>query len=195
MKKDKVEVVFILDKSGSMSGKENDTIGGFNSMLKKQQQLEGECRITTVLFDDGYELLHDRLDLQAVAPITDEEYFVGGGTALLDAMGKTIHKISRVQAKSIKGESAERVLFVIITDGEENSSREYKFSKIKAMVEKHQKEHNWEFMFLGADIDVFSTASSVGISSKCAHSFCKNDISETLTSLVDNKVRKFREKK
>ena len=116
MKKDLTELVFILDKSGSMSGLEADTIGGFNSMLAKQQALEGECRITTVLFDNNYELLHDRVDIRAVSPITEKEYQVGGMTALLDAIGRTIHKIANVQKHTAEDYRAEKVMFVIITD-------------------------------------------------------------------------------
>lgn len=131
MKKGLTELVFILDKSGSMSGLERDTIGGYNSMLRKQQAVDGECRVTTVLFDHGYELLHDRIDLQAVSSITDQEYQVGGSTALLDAVGKTIHKIVNAQKHTAEEFRAESVLFVIITDGEENSSREFSSKKIE----------------------------------------------------------------
>ena len=125
MKKNFTELVFILDKSGSMSGLENDTIGGFNSMLEKQKAVDGECRITTVLFDNSYTLLHDRIDIHAVSPMTNTEYFVGGSTALLDAIGLTINKLVSVQRNTAEDYRADKVMFVIITDGEENSSREY----------------------------------------------------------------------
>ena len=125
MKKNLTELVFILDKSGSMAGLEKDTIGGFNSMLEKQRKMDGACVITTVLFDNRYELLHDRIDIRAVQPITEKEYRVGGTTALLDAIGMTIHKISTAQKNTAEDFRAEKVMFVIITDGEENSSRRY----------------------------------------------------------------------
>lgn len=131
MKKDLTELVFILDKSGSMAGLEADTIGGYNAMLKKQQKAEGEAVVTTVLFDHDIELLHDRIHVKGISPITDEDYEVGGTTALLDAIGFTIQKIVKVQKKTIEEERAEKVLFVITTDGMENASREFSREKIK----------------------------------------------------------------
>lgn len=163
MKKGLTELVFILDKSGSMSGLENDTIGGFNSMLEKQKAVDGECYITTVLFDNNYELLHDRIDIKAISPITDREYQVGGSTALLDAIGRTIHKTGNAQKHTAEDYRAEKVLFVIITDGEENSSREYTAEKIKAMIKRQKEKYGWEFIFLGANIDAVQTAGRYGI--------------------------------
>lgn len=163
MKKGLTELVFILDKSGSMSGLETDTIGGYNSMLEKQQAVEGECHITTVLFDNNYELLHDRIDIKAVSPITEKEYFVGGSTALLDAVGRTIHKIGNAQKHTADAYRAEKVLVVIITDGEENSSREYSSEKVKAQIERQKTKYGWEFIFLGANIDAVETAERFGI--------------------------------
>lgn len=157
MKNQRTELIFILDRSGSMSGLESDTIGGFNAMLEKQKKEAGECRITTVLFDSQYELLHDRVDIDKVQPITEKDYFVRGSTALLDAMGKTMHKIERVQQCE-----PSRVLMVIITDGEENSSREYQLETIKMKV-KFLKEKSWEFIFLGANMDAVTTAGHMGI--------------------------------
>src|SRR5574344_2616387 len=141
MKKGLTELVFILDKSGSMGGLENDTIGGYNSMLAKQQAVEGECHITTVLFDNNYELLHDRIDIKAVNAITEKEYQVGGSTALLDAIGRTIHKIGNAQKNTADDYRAEKVMFVIITDGEENSSREYSAERIKQMIERQKTRY------------------------------------------------------
>lgn len=164
------ELVFILDKSGSMSGLEADTIGGFNSMLQKQQALPGECRITTVLFDNNYELLHDRIDIKAVSPLSEKEYWVGGSTALIDAIGRTINKIASVQKNTAPEYRAENIIFIIITDGMENSSREYSAKKVKAMIEK-QKKSGWEFIFLGANIDAVETASNFGISADRAQNF------------------------
>jgi uncharacterized protein YegL len=170
MKNGATELVFILDKSGSMAGLETDTIGGFNGMLRDQQKLEGECRITTVLFDNQYELLHDRIDIRAVRPISDKEYQVGGYTALLDAVGKTIKKMDRVQKNTAAEYRASKVMFVIITDGEENASREYASDEIKGMIEA-QKKQDWEFIFLGANIDSVETAKNFGISADRAQDF------------------------
>lgn len=157
------ELVLILDKSGSMVGLESDTIGGYNAMLKKQQALEGECRITTVFFDHNYELLHDRIDIRAVGALSEEEYQVGGMTALLDAIGRTIHKMSNVQKRTAADYRAEKVIFVIITDGAENASNEYSSDEVKAMIEQQKAEHGWEFIFLGANIDAVQTAARFGI--------------------------------
>lgn len=164
MKKGLTELVFILDRSGSMSGLESDTIGGFNSMLKKQKELDGECRITTVLFDNFYELLHDRIDIRAVNPMTEREYFVRGSTALLDAIGMTISKLAGVQKNTAEEYRAENVMFVIITDGAENASREYTAERVKAMIEHKKEKYGWEFVFLGANIDAVETAGRFGIS-------------------------------
>lgn len=163
MKKNLTELVFILDRSGSMRGLESDTIGGYNSMLEQQRKLDGVCVITTVLFDNCYELLHDRIDIRAVAPITEKEYFVGGPTALLDAIGKTIHKIGTAQKNTSDAYRAEKVMFVIITDGYENSSREYSSRKVKSMIEHKKEKYGWEFIFLGANIDAVETAGRFGI--------------------------------
>ena len=171
MKKGLTELVFILDKSGSMGGLETDTIGGYNSMLAKQQTIEEECHITTVLFDNNYELLHDRIDIKAVSPITEKEYRVGGSTALLDAIGRTIHKIGNAQKHTADDYRAEKVMFVIITDGEENSSREYSAEKIKAQIERQKTKYSWEFIFLGANIDAVQTASRFGIAPDRAQNY------------------------
>ena len=164
MKNGFTELIFILDKSGSMSGLESDTIGGFNAMLKKQKAVDGECRITTVLFNHRYMLLHDRIDIKAVDYMTEKEYCVGGSTALLDAIGITINKIAGVQKNTAEGYRAENVMFVIITDGAENASREYTAQKIKAMIEREKEKYGWEFIFLGANIDAVETAAQFGIS-------------------------------
>lgn len=159
----RTELVFILDRSGSMSGLEADTIGGFNSMLAKQKQEPGQANVTTVLFDDRYELLHDRIDIQGVAPITDREYFVCGSTALLDAIGITVEKLDHVQTNTAPDYRADKVLFVITTDGMENSSRKFTHMQIKKLIEA-KKEMGWEFLFLGANIDAVATAKCFGIS-------------------------------
>ncbi len=171
MKTNLTELVFILDRSGSMSGMESDTIGGFNSMLQKQQAEPGECRITTVLFDGQYEVLHDRIDIQAVSPITEREYFVRGNTALLDAIGRTINKIGGVQKNTAEEYRAEKVLFVITTDGMENASREFDYAGIKSMIERQKSQYNWEFIFLGANIDAVEVAGRFGVAPSRAQNF------------------------
>ena len=179
MKKNSTELAFILDKSGSMHGLEKDTIGGFNSMLDKQKAAEGECRVTTVLFDSNYTLLHDRIDIAAVRPMTDEDYCAGGSTALLDAVGTTIDKIRNVQKNSAEEGRAEKVLFVIITDGMENSSREYSLRNVRSMIEE-QRKNGWEFVFLGANIDAVETAGDLGISKDLAAEYCCDDVGTEL---------------
>lgn len=163
MKKDLTELVFILDRSGSMCGLEGDTIGGYNSLLEKQKKEPGEATITTVLFDDTYELLHDRINLRGITPITDKEYFVRGTTALLDAIGKTIIKIENAQKHTEEAERAENVMFVITTDGMENASNEFTYDKVCQMIEHQKSKCGWEFIFLGANIDAIDTAERVGI--------------------------------
>lgn len=194
MKRGLTELVFILDKSGSMAGLESDTIGGFNTMLGKQKVVDGECLVTTVLFDNNYELLHDRIDIRAIQPITDKEYRVGGSTALLDAMGRTMHKISNVQKQTAEGYRAENVMFVIITDGQENSSREFSRDKIKAQVEQQKEKYGWEFVFLGANIDAIETAGYYGISADKAQSYHADKEGVLLNfAVVNEAVMSFRE--
>jgi len=163
MKKGLTELVFILDRSGSMAGLESDTIGGFNSVLNKQKKEEGNANITTVLFDNNYELLHDRYNLHKLSNITGKEYFVRGTTALLDAIGKSIHKMGNVQKYAVDEERAEKVMFVIITDGMENASVEYSYDKIKKMINRQKEKYGWEFIFLGANIDAVNVAGRFGI--------------------------------
>ena len=163
MKKGLTELVFILDRSGSMSGLVQDTIGGYNSLLKKQKQEPGEAIVTTVLFDDQYEILHDRINLKGVEPITEKEYSVRGMTALLDAIGRTVDKINNAQKHTAEDERAESVMFVITTDGMENASREYRYDKIRGMIERQKEEYGWEFLFIGANINAIETAAKFGI--------------------------------
>ncbi len=194
MQKGLTELVFILDKSGSMNGLEADTIGGFNAMLGKQQAEAGECRITTVLFDNTYTLLHDRIDIRAVSAITDREYQVGGTTALLDAMGRTIQKIASVQKHTAEGYRAEKVMFVIITDGEENASRAYSIDMIKALIERQKTKHGWEFIFLGANIDAVETAGQFGIAPDRAVDYLADSEGLGLNfNALNQTVRAFRE--
>ncbi len=161
--KNLTELVFILDRSGSMCGLENDTIGGFNSMIKKQKKQEGECLVSTVLFDNECEVIHDRLPLEKVPEMTDKEYSVRGCTALLDAVGGAIHHIENIHKYARREDVPTNVLFCITTDGMENASREYTLKKLKKMIEA-KKELGWEFIFIGANIDAVSAAADIGIS-------------------------------
>ena len=163
MKKGLTELVFILDRSGSMQGLEADTIGGFNSMIEKQKKEEGEAYVSAVLFDDRMEVLYDRVELQKVEPMTDRQYYVRGCTALLDALGGAIHHIGNVHKYAREEDVPEKTIFVITTDGMENASRSYSLDKVRRMVERQQKQYHWEFLFLGANIDAIAEASRFGI--------------------------------
>lgn len=162
MKKNLTELVFILDRSGSMADLVSDTIGGFNGLLRKQKEMDGDALVTTVLFDDHYELLHDRVSLAGVAFITEKDYYVRGMTALLDAVGRTIGKIDAAQSHTVESERPEHTLFVIVTDGMENASHEYTHDAVRKLIEA-RKADGWEFLFLGANIDAFSAARDIGI--------------------------------
>lgn len=164
MKQNLTELVFILDKSGSMSGLEDDTIGGYNSLIEKQKKEEGEAVVSTVLFSDKIDVIRNRVGLDAIDKLTDKEYFVSGCTALLDAIGSSIQHIKKVHMELKEDEVPGKTLFVITTDGMENASREYSYEKIKSLIEK-QKESGWEFIFLGANIDAATEASRFGIDS------------------------------
>jgi len=162
MKKNCTELVFILDRSGSMAGLESDTIGGFNAMIEKQKKTEGDCWVSTVLFSNRSEVIHDRLPLEKVPPLTEEDYSVGGCTALLDAIGDAVKHVSGIHKYARKEDVPEHTMFVITTDGMENASRRYSSSDVKKLIEK-QKEKGWEFLFLGANIDAVETAKTFGI--------------------------------
>src|SRR5574344_754855 len=163
MRKNLTEVVFILDRSGSMSGLEADTIGGFNSMIEKQSKEEGEAYISTVLFDDQSEVLYDRVPVGKVEPMNDNQYYVRGCTALLDALGGAIHHIANVHKYAREEDRPEKTLFIITTDGMENSSRHYSYDRVKNMVERQKERFGWEFIFLGANIDAVEVAGRFGI--------------------------------
>ena len=162
MKKGLTELVFILDRSGSMSGLERDTIGGFNSMLDKQKKETGEAIVSVVLFDDQIEVIYDRVDINSVPKMTSNQYYVRGATALLDAIGGAMHHIKKARKEMAKEDRPEKTIFIITTDGMENSSSKYSYAKVKEMLEKRQAK-NWEFIFLGANMDAVAEAGRMGI--------------------------------
>ena len=157
------EIVFILDRSGSMSGLEKDTIGGFNSLVEKQKNEEGVALISTVLFDNHSEVLHDRVPVDRISPMTNRDYFVRGSTALLDAIGGAINHIGNVHKYARPEDRPDRTLFIITTDGMENASRRYTYEKVKMMINRQKEKYGWEFLFLGANIDAVTTARMFGI--------------------------------
>jgi len=163
MKKNLTELVFILDRSGSMAGLEADTIGGFNAMIRKQKAQPGEALVSTVLFDNVSDVIHDRVSLDEIAPMTEREYFVRGCTALLDAVGGAIHHIGNVHKYARDEDRPEKTLFVITTDGMENASRRYSSDRVKQMIQRQKDKYGWEFLFLGANIDAVETAGRFGI--------------------------------
>lgn len=176
MKKNLTELVFILDRSGSMAGLEQDTIGGFNAMIEKQRKEPGEAVISTVLFDNETEVIHDRISLDKVSALTEKEYYVRGCTALLDAVGGAIHHISNVHKYAREEDRPEKTLFVITTDGLENASRHYTYEKVKSMIERQRETYGWEFLFLGANIDAAREAARFGIRADCAADYHADSI-------------------
>lgn len=196
MKNEITELVFILDRSGSMHGLEKDTVGGFNSMLDDQRGKDGRVLVTTVLFNSDYEILHDRVSLDKVPSMTEDDYRVGSCTALLDAVGRTVDHISDIHRYARPEDVPERTLFVITTDGLENASRVYSAEKVRKMIEDKKKEFGWEFLFLGANIDAVGTASRIGISEDRAVKYCCDSAGTTLSySAVSDAICGFREKK
>ena len=174
MKKGLTEMAFILDMSGSMSGLVEDTIGGYNSLIEKQKEEEGEAYVSTILFDDRYIMLHDHINIQDIKPLTNEDYRPMGMTALLDAIGKTVNSIGVRLNDTPEEERPEKVIIVITTDGQENSSKEFTKTKIKEMIEHQQSKYNWVFMFLGANMDAVSEAGNLGINTDFARNYTSN---------------------
>lgn len=168
MKNNITELVFILDRSGSMAGLESDTIGGFNAMIEKQKKLDGECFVSTVLFDDKTEVLHDRVKLSEIKKMTDKDYTVRGCTALVDAIGSSIRHIANIHKYARPEDVPEHTMFVITTDGMENASRIYSGADVKCMIKKEKEKYGWEFIFIGANIDAVETAGAFGIDSSRA---------------------------
>ncbi|MCQ2446902.1 MAG: VWA domain-containing protein [Clostridia bacterium] len=180
MNQNLTELVFILDRSGSMAGLEKDTIGGFNSMLEKQKNGEGEALVSTVLFDHETEVIHDRVPLLKMRPMTEKDYFVRGSTALLDAVGGAIHHIANVHKYAREEDRPARTLFVITADGMENSSRIYTYKKVRDMIERQKRDCGWEFLFLGANIDAAEEAARFGIDEERAVNFHNDSVGTAL---------------
>lgn len=196
MRKGLTEVVFILDRSGSMGGLEADTIGGFNSMISKQKKEDGEALISTVLFDDLTEVIYDRVDVNRIEPMTDKQYYVRGCTALLDAIGGAIHHIGNVHKYAREEDRPEKTLFIITTDGMENASRKYSYEKVKKMVEKQKEKYNWEFLFLGANIDAIDVAGRFGIAKERAINYNSDSVGTQVNfKALNNMVSGFRKSK
>jgi uncharacterized protein YegL len=176
MNKNLTEIVYILDRSGSMGGLEADTIGGFNSMMEKQKKADGEAVVSTVLFDDVCEVLHDRVPLDKVEKMTDQQYYVRGCTALLDAVGGAIHHIGNIHKYAREEDRPAKTIFVITTDGMENASKNYSYDKIQKMVKKQQKKFGWEFIFIGANIDAYAEAQRLGVRKDRAVNYVHDEI-------------------
>ena len=196
MRKGLIELVFILDRSGSMSGLETDTIGGFNSMIANQKKGEGEAIVSTVLFDDQAEVLHDRINIEKIELMSDEQYYVRGCTALLDAVGGAIHHIGNIHKYARDEDRPEKTLFIITTDGLENSSKIYNYDRVKNMIERQKESFGWEFIFLGANIDAVEVAGRFGIKASRAVNYESDSkgtqlnysvISETVTRMRQTK--------
>ena len=188
------ELVFILDRSGSMSGLESDTVGGFNSMIEKQKHLKGKCYVSTVLFDDVSEVLHDRISLADVPKMTERDYTARGGTALIDALGDAIHHIGNIHKYARPDDVPTHTMFVITTDGQENSSHRYTGDQVKKMIEHKKNEYGWEFLFIGANIDAVETAAGYGIDKERAVNYhADGEGTQVVYESVAGAVQKLRE--
>lgn len=194
MKKDLTEIIFILDRSGSMGSLADDTIGGYNAFLDSQRQETGEAQVTTVLFDDQYELLHNGVDIKQIRPITCKEYFARGTTALLDAIGKTINDVGKRLNNTDENERPQKVIMVITTDGMENASREFSYKQISEMITHQQERYSWEFLFLGANIDAAKEAEILGISAKQSANYVASAIgTQALFGAVAQGISSYRD--
>ena len=190
------EIVFILDRSGSMAGLEDDTIGGFNAMVEKQKKGEGEVLVSTVLFSDGSQVLYDRVPLGKIEPMTEQQYQVGGCTALLDAIGGAVHHIANVHKYAREEDRPGKTIFVITTDGMENASRAYNYDEVQRMVKHEQEKYGWEFLFLGANMDAISAARSFGIRSDRAVRYRRDSVGTRLNyEVVGETIFRYRGKK
>ncbi len=193
MKNNVTELVFILDRSGSMQGLERDTIGGFNGMIEKQKKEAGECYVSTVLFDDVSEVLHDRVKLNDVPQMTDKQYTVRGCTALIDAIGGAIHHIGNIHKYARPEDVPEHTMFVITTDGMENASHHYDSEQVKNMIKRQQEKYGWEFLFIGANIDAVETAAKYGIKKERAVNYnADGEGTHVLYESVSDAVMSFR---
>ena len=193
MKKNLTELVFILDRSGSMAGLEKDTIGGFNAMIEKQKREPGEAYVSTVLFDNTCDVIHDRVAIRKVAPMTRKEYYVRGCTALLDAVGGAIRHIGNVHKYAREEDRPEKTIFVITTDGMENASRRYSYEKVKSMITHQKEKYGWEFLFLGANIDAAAVAGRFGIGEDRAVNYHNDSIGTALNyEVVSDAIRTVR---
>ena len=181
-------MVFILDRSGSMSGLERDTIGGYNSMLKKQRNERGEAIVSTVLFDDRCEVIHDRVPIERVRDLTENEYYARGCTAMLDAVGSAIHHIGNVHKYARPEDRPQKTLFIITTDGMENTSKYYSYSRVKKMIERQKNKYGWEFIFLGANIDSEKMGASIGIERSNSVNYVSDRVGTVLNYEVMSEV-------
>ena len=197
MKKDFVELVFILDRSGSMSGLEKETMSGFNRLIEQQKEVKGEAVVSTILFDDRFEVLHNRLNIQNVHQMTPEDYYVRGSTALLDAIGRSITKMRRVHKELAEELKPEKTIFFITTDGMENASKEFDYDKLKEYIDLQKEKYGWEFIFIGANIDAIKTAERFGINQDRAVNYRSDEkgthlnykvMNETITKLRASKT-------
>ena len=185
----------ILDRSGSMAGLERDTIGGFNAMIERQKELDGKVFVSTVLFSNESEVIHDRKDLREVQPMTSKEYYVGGGTALLDAIGGAIHHIGNVHKYARPEDVPEKTMFIITTDGMENASRAYDSEKVKKMIRRQEEKYGWEFLFVAANIDAVETAKHIGIRRERAAGYDASPMgTENLYCMMSDTVSCYRQK-
>lgn len=187
-----IELVFILDKSGSMAGMERDTIGGFNAMIEKQKKQEGKVFVTTILFSNRSEVLHDRKELKEIEPLTEKDYQVAGGTALLDAIGGAVKHIANIHKYARREDVPAHTMFVITTDGMENASREFSSKEVKEMIQRQEEKYGWEFLFVAANIDAVETAARIGIRSERAVNYDTKKATRVVFSEMNDTISCFR---